>query len=98
MMEKHWAFDIDDESKLAFRIITLPHHFRFSITYIYDKGDDMMALVRIDNFPHDGTNRTHIHRWRDSCVEYRDMDIKEAEETIIKIGNFIKERMKNDTY
>ena len=40
----------------------------------------------------------HIHRYGESRVEYREIIFEEAEETIIKIGDYIKEALKNDTY
>lgn len=97
-MEKSWTVDVDDESMVMFRIVKFPGDFKFSMTYLLNIGQRCMGIARIDNYPHDGTRRTHIHRLNDSRVEYREISFEEAKETIIKIGNAIKERMKNDTF
>jgi len=83
---------------VMFRIVKFPGDFKFSMTYVLNIGQRCLGIARIDNYTHDGIRRTHIHRFTDSRVEYREMSFEEAKETLIKIGNAIKERMRNDVF
>ena len=62
----------------------------FALVYLVF-ADGWKELVRIDNYPHDGTIRVHIHRCGEERVEYREMSIDEAEETLLRIGKRIRE-------
>ncbi|HLC47185.1 MAG TPA: hypothetical protein VJI75_05660 [Candidatus Nanoarchaeia archaeon] len=62
----------------------------FALVYLVF-ADGWKELARIDNYPHDGTKRAHIHRCGEERVEYREMSIDEAEETLLRIGKRIKE-------
>ena len=97
-MNKSWTVAVDDDCWLVTRIVRLPGEFRFSVMYILDTGKKWIEPVRIDNYPHFGEKKTHIHRKGDSRVEFREMSLKEAEETAQRIGKNIRERIKNGSH
>ncbi len=92
---KTWEIIIDHESKIVVKIMKIPEGFRFAMTYLFFL-EDWTDIARIDNYPHDRKEGVHIHRLGSERVEFRDIGFEEAKETLLNIGNKIKERLKND--
>lgn len=93
-MQWKWEETLDKESKLRIKITQTPEGNKFSIVYLLF-FNDWIDIARIDNYPHEGRFGTHIHRFGEERVEFREMSFEEAVETLIKIGNNIKEKIKN---
>jgi hypothetical protein len=89
-MKDSYEYKIDERTKISINATDN----RFSVVYLFftDKWTD---IARADNYPHNGRTGTHIHRLGEDSVEFRDMDIYESIGVIARIGEGIKERIKN---
>ena len=96
-MQERWERLFDDESKLKVTRTETPEGVKFSVVYLLFL-DGWRDIARIDNYPHEGKTATHIHRFDEERVEFREMDLYEAIETITRIGNHIKERIKHGNH
>lgn len=92
-MKEEYGINIDRATRIRVKTIDS----RFSLVYII-YTDRWIDIARIDNYPHEGRDGTHIHRINDERVEFRDMDFEEAKESIMKIGKGIKEKMRYGVY
>lgn len=89
-MNATYEIRLDNESKIKVRVVGS----RFSIVYLLFK-DEWIDIARVDNYFHEGKAGTHIHRYCEERVEFREMTFGEALETLIMIGDGIKERIKD---
>ncbi|MBU0536234.1 MAG: hypothetical protein KKE20_04675 [Nanoarchaeota archaeon] len=92
-MREEFEIRIDKET----RIKVWKRDSRFSMTYLF-YIDKWIDIARIDNCLHEGRIGTHIHRYRESRVEFREMTIKESMDTLKNIGKNIKEKIKDGCY
>lgn len=92
-MKERYEYKIDDESKLCINLAGS----KFSVVYLF-LTDRWIDLARIDNHPHEGKEGTHIHRFGEKRVEFKELDIYESIEAVTNIGDRIKERFKNGLY
>lgn len=92
-MKESYEIKIDDESKIKVRITGS----RFSMVYLMFT-DRWIDIARIDNYPHNRRIGTHIHRYCEERVEFRELTVEEAMETLKNIGNNTKERIKDGCY
>lgn len=89
-------YDLDEETRIVKRIRKLPmSKVTFSLNFLWNKGNDWLSLVRIDNYPHKGKDKgVHIHRFRKADVQYKSMSIQEAEIAVVNIGKRIREQLR----
>ena len=85
---------LDRDAKIKIRLIDTHDGVKFAIVYLLFL-DNWVDIARIDNYSHEGKEGTHIHRFCEERVEFREMGFDEARETLIRIGDGIKERIKN---
>ncbi len=85
-----WEKILDQDTRLVFKLDAL----KWSVSYIFYTGR-WECMARIDNYPHKGKQGSHIHRHDDKRVEFKELTFKEAETTVINIGNRIMEEIKN---
>ena len=64
-----------------------PDGLRFAASYLYISDNAWKQIVRIDNFPHQGKQGTHIHQCNKDDVKFEDIPLEKAEETVIVRGN-----------
>lgn len=96
-MKKQWEQKIGDDTKIVTTVNKFPDGFKFSMVYLL-LLDRWVDIARIDNYPHNGREETHIHRFREKRVEFREMSFDEAKEILMRIGGNIKEKIKNGRY
>lgn len=96
-MKTIWERVIDEESKIKVTRIETADGIKFSVVYLLFL-DEWRDIARIDNYPHDGREGTHIHRFGEERVEFREMDLNNSIETIARIGNNLKEKIKNASH
>ena len=81
-----YVYFLDEKTKITIRC----SNESFAICCVHFVKDAWVCIARIDNCPHKGTeNKTHIHRYKQKKVEYRELSIEEAQETVIRIGKHI---------
>ena len=60
---------------------------KFAVSFLHFK-EEWKCISRIDNHLHKGKKGLyHIHRINEKQVQYKDINLGEAEEMIIRIGN-----------
>lgn len=96
-MKNTWEIVIDEESKINVTRIETTGGIKFSAVYLLFL-DEWMDIARIDNYPHEGKQGTHIHRFGEERVEFREMDLNDSIETVIRIGKSLKEKIKNASH
>lgn len=93
-MTKHdfeYGYDIDDRSRIKVHVVFVRKceqyvdGIKFAAVYIFGINEKEINIARIDNYPHEGKRGTHIHRCKDYRVEFRNLNLKEAEILVIKI-------------
>jgi len=71
-----------------------PIGLKFCIQYLYQRNDEWLEIVRIDNYLHQNKPGTHIHLFNKEQVKREELTFKEAEiraeETAEKIIGFLE--------
>lgn len=68
-----------------------PEGLRFAYQYLIFRNNEWLQLCRIDNYEHDKRKTgTHIHKYTNENVEFKEMDFRESEEYIKQLGERLK--------
>ncbi len=74
-----------------------PLRLKFAYQYLALKEGKWLEVCRIDNYRHDKRRvGAHIHKHGQEFVEFREMGFKEAEKTIIELGERIRTTIKGE--
>lgn len=74
-----------------------PEELKYAFNYLVFIDGEWKNIVRIDNHTHDIDKAgCHIHRINMRNAEFVELKIEEIYKTLIKIGDEIKKRIKND--
>lgn len=68
-----------------------PEKLKWAFQMLYNDGESWIEICRIDNYLHEGKIGSHIHY--SNKLKFIDLDFREAEVEIIKIGaRILRER------
>ena len=93
MSSYEYGYLLDEKTKVVIKATRVPKDedfkkgLKFSVSLLHLRKDEWTCVARIDNHRHKGKRGLcHIHRESDEREEYKDLTLKEAEETINKIS------------
>lgn len=66
-----------------------PTGLKFCFQYLYQREDEWLEIVRIDNYLHQNKPGTHIHFFNKKRVKWEELTFEEAEKRVEEIAEKI---------
>lgn len=63
-----------------------PVPFKWALQLLYFDGASWVEVCRIDNYPHAGRVKPHIHEYGKDLVRFEEIGFDEAQDVIMNIG------------